>query len=379
MAERTIAASLPSKPSRFILDRFVLGQMLAPFLFGIMSFTVILVAGNLLFKLADLMIQRGVSFGVVLRLFLYSLPGVVTLTIPMSCLLASLLGFGNMSANSELVALKSSGVSFGRIVRPLVVIGVFISIFAFALNETIVPLAERAAANVLRYEVFRVVPPVFKENVFIREESEGELKRVLYIGTVRPRSGEMSDILVQEFEAGKIRRIISAPEGEWVDGEWWLAKGQVFEVEPNGEVRTLFAFDRQKLNLSIAPQDVGSQASDPSEMSLKELYMTIQNARMHGNDTGKLWMLFNLRIAVPWASVVLVMVGAAVGSRPQRSSSSMGLGLSVVIVFTYYVIMSFCKSLGEAGFMPGVLAAWIPNIVFLVVGVMLTKRANRLG
>ena len=353
--------------------------MLAPFLFGIMSFTVILVAGNLLFKLADLMIQRGVSFGVVLRLFLYSLPGVVTLTIPMSCLLASLLGFGNMSANSELVALKSSGVSFGRIVRPLVVVGVFISIFAFALNETIVPLAERAAANVLRYEVFRVVPPVFKENVFIREESEGELKRVLYIGTVRPRSGEMSDILVQEFEAGRIRRIISAPEGEWVDGEWWLAKGQVFEVEPNGEVRALFAFDRQKLNLSIAPQDVGSQASDPSEMSLKELYMTIQNARMHGNDTGKLWMLFNLRIAVPWASVVLVMVGAAVGSRPQRSSSSMGLGLSVVIVFTYYVIMSFCKSLGEAGFMPGVLAAWIPNIVFLVVGVMLTKRANRLG
>lgn len=377
--QNEMSASRTPIPDRLILDRFVLGQMLAPFLFGIMSFTVILVAGNLLFRLADLMIQRGVSFGIVVRLFLYSLPSVVTLTIPMSCLLASLLGFGNMSAASELVALKSAGVSFGRIVRPLVISGVFISIFAFALNETIVPLSERAAANVLRYEVYRTVPPVFKENVFIREESEGVLKRVLYIGSIRPRTGEMREILVQEFTDGRIGRLISAPEGNWVDGVWWLSKGQVFDVAADGTVNMLFRFEKQKLNLAMAPADVGSVAADPSEMSLRELYLTIQNARMHGNDTGKLWMLLHLRIAVPWASVVLVLVGAAVGSRPQRSSSSMGLGLSVVIVFCYYVIMSFCKSLGEAGFIPGLVAAWIPNAAFLVIGFVLTRRANRLG
>lgn len=364
---------------RFILDRFVLGQMLAPFLFGIMSFTVILVAGNLLFKLADLMIQRGVSFAVIMRLFLYSLPGVITLTIPMSCLLAALLGFGNMSANSELVALKSSGISFGRIVRPLVITGVFISIFAFILNETIVPLSERAAANVLRYEVFRTTPPIFKENVFIREESGGELQRVIYIGSLRPRSGEMSDILVQEFEGGRIKRLVSAPKGNWVDGVWWLESGQVFEVKDDASVKLLFAFDRQKLNLTMSPSDIDTSSADPAAMSLGELYMTIRNSAMQGNETGKLWMLLNLRIAVPWASVVLVMVGAAVGSRPQRSSSSMGLGLSVVIVFCYYVIMSFCKSFGEAGYMPAVLAAWVPNAVFLTIGIFLIRRANRLG
>ena len=122
---------------RFILDRFVLGQMLAPFLFGIMSFTVILVAGNLLFRLADLVIQRGVPLWTVVRLFIYSLPGVVVLTIPMGCLLSALLGFGGMSANSELVALKASGISFGRIVRPAVAAAAAMSLLAFALNETI--------------------------------------------------------------------------------------------------------------------------------------------------------------------------------------------------------------------------------------------------
>ena len=364
---------------RLILDRFVLGQMLAPFLFGIMSFTVILVAGNLLFRLADLVIQRGVSLGVVLRLFIYSLPGVVVLTIPMSCLLSSLLGFGNMSSNSELVALKSAGLSFGRIARPVVCAGALISVAAFLMNETIVPLSERAAANVLRYDVFQKVPPVFKENVFIREESDGVLQRVIYIGTVRPRSGKMKDILVQEFEDGKIRRLVSAPDGDWIDGAWWLERGQVFEVQESGVVRMLFTFERQKLNLAMGPSEIGTNATDPSEMGLRELYATIQNARKQGNDTGKLWMLLHLRIAVPWASVVLVLVGAAVGSRPQRSSSSMGLGLSVIIVFAYYVIMSLCKSLGEANFIPGVIAAWVPNAVFLVVGSVLTRRANRLG
>jgi lipopolysaccharide export system permease protein len=353
--------------------------MLAPFLFGIMSFTVILVAGNLLFSLADLVIQRGVSFSIVTRLFLYYLPGVVVLTIPMSCLLASLLGFGAMSANSELVALKSAGISFSRIVMPLVIAGVFISIIAFAMNETLVPLSERAAANVLRYEVFRSVPPVFKENVFVREESGGVLQRVIYIGAVKPRTGDMTDILVLEFDGGKMKRMVTAPAGGWVDGSWWLYNGQVFEVRPDNSVASLFAFEKQMLNLSMLPSNMESGASKPSEMSLGELYTTIQSASLQGNDTSKLRMLLHLRIAVPWASVVLVLVGAAVGSRPQRSSSSIGLGLSVIIVFAYYVVMSLFKSFGEAGFIPVVIAAWAPNASFLLVGSILTRRANRLG
>ncbi|MDR3321578.1 MAG: LptF/LptG family permease, partial [Synergistaceae bacterium] len=290
-----------------ILDRFILGQMLAPFLFGIMSFTVILVSGNLLFQLAKLVIERGVAFGIVIRLFLYSLPSVVVLTIPMSCLLSSLLGFGGMSANSELVALKSAGISFGRIVRPLVIMGGLISILTFVMNETIVPLSDQVASNVLRYEVYRTVPPTFRENIFIRENSGGSLSRVLYIGTVRPRSGEMSDILVQEFQGGKISRLIAAPRGNWIDGSWWLYDGQVFEVRSDNSVELLFAFEREMLGLSTAPQNMDSTSLKPSQMGLKDLIAAMRNAELQGNETKEFRMLMHLRIAVPWASVVLVI------------------------------------------------------------------------
>ena len=364
---------------RFILDRFILGQMLSPFLFGIMSFTIIMVAGNLLFSLADLVIKQGVAMSLIARLFLYSLPAVIALTIPRSCLLAALRGFGCLSSKSELVALKSAGISFGRIGSPLVIVGIFLSIFSFVLNETIVPLSTRAAANIMQYEIARRMPPVYRDNVFIRDVSGGTLNRIVYINRVLPGSGEMRDILVQEFAEGHIFRIVSAPSGYWEAGLWWLRDGQVFEVKENGMVEMLFRFDKHKLNLDFEPSDVDRDSMDPEEMSLEELYVTMRSAEKRGNNAGRLRMMFYLRIALPWACVVMALVGAAVGARPQKSSSGVGLGLSIVIVFCYYVIMSLCKSLGEADLVPGIAAAWIPNAVFLVVGVVLVRRANRLG
>ncbi len=361
------------------LDWFIFGELIGPFFFGLMAFTIIMVAGGLLFKIADLVIKNGVSLGIVIRLFLYYLPRMAATAIPMSCLLAALLGFNKLSANSELVALKSAGISFTRIIKPVVVMAFFVSIGAFAVNETLVPLSERAAANVMAYEVYRQSPPVFKEKVFLREEAGGSLKRVIYVNRMDIRDGKMRDIVVQEFEEGKLRRIVSAERGDWVEGSWWLEKGKVFEITQKNDVSLLFTFDKQALLLNLDPGEVARSSKTPDEMTLNELFREIDMMRQKGLDVSKIVMLLNLRFSVPWACLVLAIVGAAVGSRPQRSSSGMGLGLSVIIVFVYYIILSFTQSLGDAQYLHPVFAAWIANIVFLIVGAGLTLRANRLG
>ena len=362
------------------LDRFVLGEIMAPFFFGIMAFTVILVAGSLLFKIADLVIQRGVSIGIVVRLFLYYLPRLVALTIPMSCLLGALLGFGKLSANSELVALKSAGLSFQRIIRPVIVASFFISIAALLINETLVPISERAAANVMAYEVFKESPPVFKEKVFLREGDGDSLKRVIYIDKLKIGTGDMRDVVVEEFEKGKLARIISAASGSWVNGSWWIENGDVYEVDgERGKVNFLFKFDKQALSLNLNPAEVSNSSDDPDQMTIGQLYQLIKINTARGGDNSKLWMVLHMRIAVPWACIVLALVGAAFGSRPQRTNSSVGLGVSVIIVFVYYVILSFTQSLGEAGYLPPFLAAWIANVVFLIIGGLLCARANKLG
>jgi lipopolysaccharide export system permease protein len=108
--------------------------MAGPFVFGILIFTLIFVAGDLLFQAAKLIIEKGIALGVVVRLFLYRLPEVVALTLPMSCLLSTLLGMTRLSSNSELIALKSLGVSFYRILRPVVAAAFFIAAGALLFN-----------------------------------------------------------------------------------------------------------------------------------------------------------------------------------------------------------------------------------------------------
>ena len=361
------------------LDRFIFGELIGPFFFGLMAFTIIMVAGGLLFRIADLIIKNGVSLGIVVRLFLYYLPKMAATAIPMSCLLAALLGFNKLSANSELVALKSSGISFTRIIKPVIIMAFFVSIGAFFVNETLVPVSERAAANVMAYEVFKQSPPVFKEKVFLKEETGGALKRVIYVNRLDIKDGKMIDVIVQEFEKGQLSRLVSAEKGEWIDGSWWLEEGKVFEITKDNDVSLLFTFDKQALQLNLNPEEAARTARTPDEMTLNELFREINMMKQKGMDVSKIVMILNLRFSVPWACLVLAIVGAAVGSRPQRSSSGMGLGLSVIIVFVYYVILSFTQSLGDAGYLHPVFAAWIANIVFLIIGGGLTLRANRLG
>ena len=361
------------------LDRFIFVELVGPFFFGLMAFTIIMVAGGLLFRIADLIIKNGVSLGIVIRLFLYYLPKMAAAAIPMSCLLAALLGFNKLSANSELVALKSSGISFNRIIRPVIILAFLVSIGAFFINETLVPVSERAAANVMAYEVYKQSPPVFKEKVFLKEESGGSLKRVIYVNRMDIKDGMMSDVVVQEFENGLLSRLVSAEKGEWIDGSWWLEEGKVFEITKENDVSLLFTFDKQALQLNLNPEEAARSSRTPDEMTLNELFREIEMMKQKGMDVSKIVMIMNLRFSVPWACLVLAIVGAAVGSRPQRSSSGMGLGLSVIIVFVYYIILSFTQSLGDAEYLHPVFAAWIANIVFLIIGAGLTLRANRLG
>jgi lipopolysaccharide export system permease protein len=351
--------------------------MTGPFVFGILIFTLIFVAGDLLFQAAKLIIERGVALGVVVRLFLYRLPEVVALTLPMSCLLSTLLGMTRLSGNSELIALKSLGVPFSRILRPVALASFFIAAGALLFNETVVPFTTQAAENLMKYEIMKNQASALQEKVFLRDESEGELRRVIYLDRLDAGTGTMRGVMLHEFERGRLVRTSLARDGAWKNGEWWIEDGQVFEVTEKGEVRLLFRFERQKLALNLSPEQLQRSSRRPVDMSARELWSYIEQARMAGTNLSQLWVLFHLKLAVPWACIIMAVLGASFGaSQRGRSGSSVGFGISVVIVFAYYVVMSLCRALGEAGTIPPALAAWTPNGVFFTMGLFFSRRVD---
>lgn len=364
-------------PGAKILDRYILNELAGTFVFGIMAFTIIFIAGDLLFQAANLIIEKGVSLVVVARLFVYRLPEVILLTVPMSSLLSTLLTFGRLSVNSEIVALQAAGISFRRVLRPVLGISAVLAMLTLIGNETIVPFSNRASENLMKYEILQERPSVLKERVFLKDEQNGELKRVLYLGKLRPREGLMSDILVQEFDAGKLRRISTAARGTWKSGEWWVEQGEVFEVADAGKVHLLFRFDRQRLLLNLSPEQLEKASRRPAEMSSIELLAHINILKAQGANLLPLWVLFHLKLSVPWSTMILAVLGASIGVRtPRRGGSGIGFGLCIIIVFAYYVVMSFSRALGETGNLPPLLAAWLPNVTFLVLGALFVRKAD---
>ena len=364
-------------PGAKILDRYILNELAGSFFFGIMAFTIIFIAGDLLFQAANLIIEKGVSLMVVARLFVYRLPEVILLTVPMSSLLSTLLTFGRLSVNSEIVAIQAAGISFRRVLRPVLGISAVLAMLTLIGNETIVPFSNRASENLMKYEILQERPSVLKERVFLKDEQNGELKRVLYLGKLRPREGLMSDILVQEFDAGKLRRISTAVRGTWKSGEWWVEQGEVFEVADAGKVNLLFRFDRQRLLLNLSPEQLEKASRRPAEMSSIELLAHINILKAQGANLLPLWVLFHLKLSVPWSAMILAVLGASIGVRtPRRGGSGIGFGLCIIIVFAYYVVMSFSRALGETGNLPPLVAAWLPNVTFLLLGALFVRKAD---
>ena len=112
-------------------------------------------------------------------------------------------------------------------------------------------------------------------------------------------------------------------------------------------------------------------------MSARELWDYAGQASAVGANISQLWVLFHLKLAVPWSCVILSVLGAAFGAYNRgRSGTSAGFGYSVVIVFAYYMIMSVCRALGESGNISPMLAAWFPNGVFFVGGVHFSKKVD---
>ena len=365
---------------RSLLNKLILGACAGPFMFGILIFVLIFVAGDLLFQAARLIIEQGVSLGIVLRLFFYRLPEVVVMTIPMSSLLSTLLGMSTLNGGSEIIALKSLGIPFTRILRPVFFASVMISIIGFGLNETVVPFGAIAADRLMRFEIMKNQASMVQEKVFLRDEENGKLKRVLYIDELDPEKGILSGIMMHEFDDdGRLSHTLNARRGMWLNSQWWIEDGRMYDVDGEGEIRLLLRFERQRLALRLSPEQLQRSTRRPGDMSAHELWSYIRQGEAIDSQLAQLWVMFHLKTAVPWACVIMAVLGASFGaSRRGRSGGGVGFGISVVIVFAYYVVMSLCRAFGEAGAIPPIIAGWGPNAVFLVAALYFAWRVDRI-
>lgn len=203
-----------------ILDKYIILELIGPFIFGVCAFSAIFIGTSTLSKIANYL-ANGAPISSVIKLFIYNLPQIVVLTFPMAMLLASLLAFGRLSASSEITAMKSGGISFYRLSVPVFLVALLVSIFATFFNELVVPAATKAYNNIVRYEIQKDYSPRLQNNIFIPEENNGAIERVTYAHKFDSDSSTMYVVTIQEFDNDQLVRVENAEKGVWASSGFY--------------------------------------------------------------------------------------------------------------------------------------------------------------
>lgn len=355
-----------------VLDRYTLREFLGPFLFCVFGFTVILLSG-LLFELTDLILVKQVAAATVGKMLLYYLPGIVVMTLPIASLFSALLALGRLNKDSELKVMCSSGMPYRRIMIPVILAGLVISGMTFVANERVVPWANHEFQKLLREIMYQDALPLIEENVFFL----GGENRHFYINEVDTKNNQLKNVLIYEIEPDKYPRLITASTGTYEDNNWYLSNGVVQQLDQDGYLDYQTRFEKMQI---ITPDgsDVyfGNQRTT-DEMNRRELKEHIERFQRGGLKVLSFVIDYHLKLAMPMASFIFILFGAPL-SLYSKSGTSFGIAVSLIVTLLYYIATSVCRSLGINEVLPPLVAAWLTNSIFAILGLILLVRADRL-
>ena len=360
-----------------LIDSYILKESRGPFLFGLSAFTILYVSCGLFFRAASLIIESKASIKVGIYFILNSLPQVIIYTIPMSILLASLLAFGRLSSDCEVIAFKANGISLYRLIIPVMIMSFMLSMITLVFNEFIVPGCSYNARKIAFSTMAVQKIEQLSNNLLIRENSEDGTEKIIYAKKYDLQNGFMEDVVFNEFAGKNPLRVTYADKAVWEDHSWSLLNGKTYGYNPTGEVNSLISFGRTTMSLKKSPRDIADTQKFPEEMTSWEIMDRIKREKAMNLDYHWLEVQYHMKFSSPFICVVFAMIGVPFGLRPHRSSSSMGFGISLLIIFMYYVIMVTFTTLGNLNFVPAFLACWLPNIIFAGAGIYLIKKAAR--
>lgn len=348
------------------MDRYIIKEVMSFVALAVAALTIMLIMQTL-FELMDMLINKKVAWPYIVKLLAYRLPAFLVVTFPISLLASSELAIGRLSTDGEVTAMRAGGISLRRIMIPFLTAALAISIFAFLINDYIVPEANHISQNIIREIVLKKGPPNIKRNVFFRDAEN----RYFYINLFDEVNMIMQDIMVYELTREKFPRTITAKEGRWVVDTWKLKNGTIYNYDKEGKITYEMSFETLDIIVKEDLQKFFKNQRTPQEMSSEELRQQIDILQRAGADTKNFEVDLYMKYSIPFSGLIFVLLGVPLGLRVKRGSKASGIILSIVLVLFYYIFLSATRSFGRGDILTPVLAAWLPNIVFGILGVVI--------
>jgi len=355
-----------------IHDKYLLARFSKIFAYSVFAFVVIYITVNV-FEEIDNFLDHEARLVHVARYYLYSVPFVLTYVVPVSLLLATVFAMGILARRNELTALLASGVSLARVSAPIFGFALAVSVLSVFFNDAVVSRANRKKTDIMHHDIEgrqRENPDV--KNNFRYLGADG----FVYLAeTYSHENLAMYDVVVQQFAGNTLERRIDAKNAKWNGGRWVFHNGFVRTFEGEEHVT---AFDTLTVpQMKETPDDFVEEEIDEENMTFSELRRYIDRVHNSGGTVQKYLVDLYFKLSFPFAGSIFVLIGVALSSGKRKPSIATGFGLTLVVAFVYYAILRVGQTLGHNGVLPAALAAQVGNIIFLIIGVAMLRRANR--
>jgi lipopolysaccharide export system permease protein len=372
-----------------LLDRWLLQELLGPLLFGIAAFTAVSLSVGAVFELVRRVAESGLPVLAAVKVLLLRLPSFLVLSFPMATLMATLLAYSRLSGSSELTALRSVGVSTRRMVLPAMALALVMTLLTFVFNDAIVPRANLEATNSLERALGKAIATEQSDNALYSRFTDVKLangesvKWLTHIFHARQfRKGVMLDVTLLDFSRHGYRQMLTALTGKWNEeqGMWEFNKGRITNIDVASGTTTSASFDRYLYPFTRDPIEVAQLPTDASTMTVGQA-LTAERLLLEANnakEARRLRVRIQEKFAFPAICLVFGLIGSSLGVRPNsRTSRSQGFGISVLLIFGYYLMSFIFSSLGITGTLMPFMAAWLPVFIGLAGGLWLLRQASR--
>lgn len=358
-----------------ILRNYFLKEFLGPLFMALGVLTFVMLLGNLV-KIAELVINKGVDIYSVSKLFLFMIPYLLTYTLPIAVLTAVLLSLGRLSSDNEIIAIRASGINLFRLIAPLLITGLMLSLLLVIFNDRVIPYAHFATRKTLIEVGMKNPTAALEPGVFINSFQ----KYVLFI--YRIEENKLSNVRIYEPQEGKPTRTIVAKRGEFIvvpenkTVKLKLMDGTTDEPDPENPknfYKLNFKTYFMTLNLNQT-QDKDKLGKKPSDMTIQELNGEIARLKKDGIDPAPLITEINKKLSLAFSCLVFILLGVPLAIITRRREKSINMGIAFVTVGLYYLLFIGSEALSLEGYVSPYLAMWIPNLLLGCIGAILTYR-----
>ena len=361
-----------------ILDRYLVNRFAYSLLYCLCLFSILFVVIDV-FNNLDEFLKGGVNLRIVIQYYLYSMPSIIVQIVPMAVLVSLLYVLGNLARHNEITAMKASGVSSFHILAPYLFIGAVISFGIFLLSERVVPVTSVTSSSIME-GLIEKGKKKFEERSIQNATLFTKGNRMVFAREFALASNTLFDVVLFEDDPHRLMQTkVAAKKATYEnDGRWRLHETIRYEMNRRGELTGEPDFsDGFTVDLAAKPVDFLRESSQIEYMNTKQLEEYIRHLKgVSKKLVQKMLVDFHYKIAFPFVSFIVILIGAPLAMRTERGGTLLGLGASVAIVLMYYGINSVFLAFGKGGHLPPMLSAWFSNLFFGAVGLYLIKNSN---